>query len=185
VRAKTPDGSRSPRAERVRHGARSEHVYRRLRDAIHEGQFKSGHRVMENEVADWLKVSRTPVRDAIRRLESEGMLEHEPRNGLVVARLALVHAGVADDEQLVALHAQPRRAAVGADDPAAGLALEHVGLEARAVVEVDHLDLLVGQQVGQLEQVAVDGQAAHVPQVALGHGGAVDLGLHHVALHGG
>ena len=70
-----------------RHGLRSEHVYRRLRDAIQQGEFKSGHRVMEIEVADWLKVSRTPVRDAIRRLESEGMLEHEPRTGLVVARL--------------------------------------------------------------------------------------------------
>jgi DNA-binding GntR family transcriptional regulator len=70
-----------------RHGSRSEHVYRRLRDAIQQGEFKSGRRVMEIEVAEWLKVSRTPVRDAIRRLESEGMLEHEPRNGLVVARL--------------------------------------------------------------------------------------------------
>ena len=70
-----------------RHSSRSEHVYRRLRDAIHKGEFKSGHRVMEIEVAEWLDVSRTPVRDAIRRLESEGMLEHEPRNGLVVARL--------------------------------------------------------------------------------------------------
>jgi len=70
-----------------RHGSRSEHVYRRLRDAIRQGEFKSGHRVMEIEVAQWLNVSRTPVRDAIRRLESEGMLEHEPRNGLVVARL--------------------------------------------------------------------------------------------------
>ena len=70
-----------------RHGSRSEHVYRCLRDAIQQGEIKSGHRVMEIEVADWLKVSRTPVRDAIRRLESEGMLEHEPRNGLVVARL--------------------------------------------------------------------------------------------------
>jgi len=72
---------------RVRHGSRSEHVYRRLRDAIHEGQFKSGDRVMEFEIADWLKVSRTPVRDALRRLEAEGMLQHEPPKGLVVARL--------------------------------------------------------------------------------------------------
>jgi len=71
----------------LRHGSRSEHVYRRLRDAIQQGEFKSGHRVMEIQVADWLNVSRTPVRDAIRRLEYEGMLEHEPRNGLVVARL--------------------------------------------------------------------------------------------------
>jgi DNA-binding GntR family transcriptional regulator len=42
---------------------------------------------MEVEVAHWLNVSRTPVRDAIRRLETEGMIEHEPRYGLVVARL--------------------------------------------------------------------------------------------------
>jgi DNA-binding GntR family transcriptional regulator len=74
-------------ARRVRHGARSEHVYRRLRDAIREGQFKSGDRMMEIDIADWLKVSRTPVRDALRRLEAEGMLQHEPPKGLVVARL--------------------------------------------------------------------------------------------------
>lgn len=77
----------NPRDQQLRHGSRSEHVYRRLRDAIQQGEFKSGQRVMELEVADWLKVSRTPVRDAIRRLEAEGMLEHEPRSGLVVASL--------------------------------------------------------------------------------------------------
>ncbi|MBI3043399.1 MAG: GntR family transcriptional regulator [Betaproteobacteria bacterium] len=77
----------SPKEPPLRHGSRSEHVYRRLRDAIQRGEYKSGRRVMEIEVAAWLKVSRTPVRDAIRRLEAEGMLEHEPRNGLVVARL--------------------------------------------------------------------------------------------------
>jgi DNA-binding GntR family transcriptional regulator len=70
-----------------RHGSRSEHVYRRLRDAIQHGEFRSGHRIMEIEVAEWLNVSRTPARDAIRRLESEGMLEHVPRTGLVVASL--------------------------------------------------------------------------------------------------
>jgi DNA-binding GntR family transcriptional regulator len=70
-----------------RHGTRSEHAYRRLRDAIQEGQFKSGHRIMEVEVASWLNLSRSPVRDAIRRLEGEGILEYEPRNGLVVAQL--------------------------------------------------------------------------------------------------
>jgi DNA-binding GntR family transcriptional regulator len=70
-----------------RHGARGQHAYRALREAIRSGELKPGQRVMEVEVADWLQVSRTPVRDAIRRLESEGMMEHEPRHGLVVARL--------------------------------------------------------------------------------------------------
>jgi len=42
----------------------------------------------EVEVAQWLDVSRTPVRDALRRLESEGMLTVEPRMGLVVASIS-------------------------------------------------------------------------------------------------
>ena len=70
-----------------RHGARGQHVYRKLRDAIQSGELKPGQRLMEIEVADWLHVSRTPVRDAMRRLESEGMMQHEPRNGLVVSSL--------------------------------------------------------------------------------------------------
>jgi DNA-binding GntR family transcriptional regulator len=67
--------------------SRSELVYSRMREAIEQGTLKPGQRIMETEMADWLKVSRTPVRDAIRRLESEGMLAHEPRAGLVVTSL--------------------------------------------------------------------------------------------------
>ena len=78
---------RRARADVPPHGTRSEHAYRKLRDAIQEGTLKPGQRVMELELAEWLRVSRTPVRDAIRRLESEGMLHHEPRQGLVVAKL--------------------------------------------------------------------------------------------------
>jgi DNA-binding GntR family transcriptional regulator len=77
----------SPARRGVPHGSRGAVAYSKLRDAIQEGRFKPGERIMENEVAEWLKVSRTPVRDAIRRLEAEGMLQHEARNGLVVARL--------------------------------------------------------------------------------------------------
>jgi DNA-binding GntR family transcriptional regulator len=71
----------------VPHGSRGETAYRKLRDAIQAGEVKPGERIMEIEAAQWLGVSRTPARDAIRRLEAEGMLQHEPRNGLVVARL--------------------------------------------------------------------------------------------------
>lgn len=68
-------------------GSRSELVYLKLREAIHGGRLKPGERIMEMDVANWLQVSRTPVRDAIRRLEGEGMLAHEPRFGLVIAKL--------------------------------------------------------------------------------------------------
>jgi DNA-binding GntR family transcriptional regulator len=72
-------------ADTARHGSRGELVYRKLREAIQLGTLKPGQRIMEIEVAEWLEVSRTPVRDAIRRLEAEGMLEHERYAGLVVA----------------------------------------------------------------------------------------------------
>lgn len=67
-------------------------AYARLHDAIQAGTFEPGKRMMETEVAQWLKMSRTPARDAMRRLENEGLLVHEPRHGLVIAKLD--HAAV-------------------------------------------------------------------------------------------
>ena len=66
----------------------SERAYQRLRTAIATGELKPGQRVMEVEVAEWLQMSRTPVREALRRLESGGMLAVEPRTGLVVASIS-------------------------------------------------------------------------------------------------
>ncbi len=67
-------------------------AYAKLHSAIQGGTFEPGQRMMETEVADWLKMSRTPARDAMRRLENEGLLVHEPRLGLVIATLD--HAAV-------------------------------------------------------------------------------------------
>jgi DNA-binding GntR family transcriptional regulator len=66
----------------------SERAYQRLRRAIATGELKPGQRVMEVEVAEWLQMSRTPVREALRRLESGGMLAVEPRTGVVVASIS-------------------------------------------------------------------------------------------------
>ena len=70
------------------YGARSEYVYQMMRKSIEAGELKPGDRVMENEIAEQLEVSRTPVRDALRRLESDGMLVIEPRVGLKIASLS-------------------------------------------------------------------------------------------------
>jgi DNA-binding GntR family transcriptional regulator len=77
----------TPAVEEDGYASRSAFVYRKLRQAIERGELKPGERVMEVEVADCLDVSRTPVREALRRLESEGMLALEPRTGLVVASI--------------------------------------------------------------------------------------------------
>ena len=64
-------------------------VYERLKEALLEGRLRPGDRLVESELAQRLQVSRTPVREALRRLEAEGMLESLPRKGLVVKDYSL------------------------------------------------------------------------------------------------
>ena len=69
-----------------------EHVHERLRRAIVAGRFRDGERLNERHLAEMLGVSTTPVKDAMRRLESEGLVRTEARRGVFVefsARQAL------------------------------------------------------------------------------------------------
>ncbi len=59
-------------------------VFNNLRDAILKGQLKPGERLLENHLADKLGVSRTPVREALRMLEQENLVELIPRRGAQV-----------------------------------------------------------------------------------------------------
>ncbi|MDE3177862.1 MAG: GntR family transcriptional regulator [Pseudomonadota bacterium] len=59
----------------------------RLRDAILRFQFRPGERLVERMLCDRLGVSRTVVREALRHLESEGLVEVIPQQGPAVARL--------------------------------------------------------------------------------------------------
>lgn len=109
----------------------AEYAYVRLRAAIHEGSFQPGQKLRENPVAEWLGISRTPVREAFTRLLSEGLLVSGPGYGLAVAepnyhdlreiyavrehleglaaRLAADHATEAEVERMWELHAEERR----------------------------------------------------------------------------
>ena len=62
-------------------------AYKKIREAIRAGTYKPGQRVREADFAEWLHMSRTPIREALRRIESEGLLSHEARRGLVIAKL--------------------------------------------------------------------------------------------------
>lgn len=59
-------------------------VYETLRKAIFEGELKDGDRLVEKELAQRLGVSRTPIREAVRKLDSDGLVEYVPRKGVVV-----------------------------------------------------------------------------------------------------
>ncbi|MGM0876927.1 MAG: GntR family transcriptional regulator [Bacillota bacterium] len=62
-----------------------EHVYRFLKEMILNGEYKPGDRLIERELADKLNISRTPIREALFRLESQGFVKTVPRKGVVVS----------------------------------------------------------------------------------------------------
>lgn len=64
-------------------------VFHTLREAILRGDLKPGERLMELQLAEKLGVSRTPIREAIRMLEQEGLAVTMPRRGAEVARMTL------------------------------------------------------------------------------------------------
>jgi DNA-binding GntR family transcriptional regulator len=65
---------------------RGQDAYERIRAAIRDGSLAPGLRLTEVELAARFGVSRTPVRQALARLEAEGLLTHAPRRGLTVTR---------------------------------------------------------------------------------------------------
>lgn len=67
-----------------------EQAYRVIRQRILDNVYPAGYRALEREFAEDLKLSRTPVREALLRLETEGLLELIPRHG---ARILPVSAG--------------------------------------------------------------------------------------------
>lgn len=105
-----------------------------LRNAIQEGILQPGERLMEIQLAEELGVSRTPIREAIRKLEQEGFVVMIPRRGTYVANISLK-----DISQVYEI-----RSAL--EELAAGLAAERITedeieLLERMVVEIgDHIE---------------------------------------------
>ena len=62
-------------------------VYRRLRDAIVDGTFTPGEQLKDGELADWLGVSRTPVREALLRLGTSGLVVALPGRSTTVSTI--------------------------------------------------------------------------------------------------
>ena len=65
-----------------------EQAYAILYDAIRQKRIKPGERILEKEIAQRIGLSRTPVREALKRLEADGLIEHKSRFGTVVRSLS-------------------------------------------------------------------------------------------------
>ncbi len=108
-------------------------VFETLREAIINGTLKPGERMMEIQLAEQLGVSRTPVREAIRKLELEGFVVMIPRKGAYVAGISL--KDIADVFEV--------RAAMEA--LAAGLAAERITAE--ELEEMERLLVRIGEYI--------------------------------------
>jgi DNA-binding GntR family transcriptional regulator len=62
-------------------------VYRRLRDAIVDGTFEPGEQLRDGDLAEWLGVSRTPVREALLRLGASGLVVAVPGRSTTVSTI--------------------------------------------------------------------------------------------------
>jgi len=79
-------------------------VFKRLRDAIVDGTFKPGEQLKDGELADWLGVSRTPVREALLRLGTSGLVIAIPGRSTTVTAIDTAAARDARDV-IAAMHA--------------------------------------------------------------------------------
>ena len=75
-------------------------AYHDIREAILTGMLKPGARIKERDVATEMGISTTPVKEALRRLEQEGLVVGQPRRGAVVGPLVLT-----DESEILELRA--------------------------------------------------------------------------------
>ena len=65
-----------------------EYVYSYITDEINKGNLQAGEKLNEQEICDLLQISRTPVREALIQLTSDGFLENVPRKGFIIRAIS-------------------------------------------------------------------------------------------------
>ncbi|MFJ9562824.1 GntR family transcriptional regulator [Streptomyces fuscichromogenes] len=70
----------------VKEGASAERTVRELRNQILQGRLLPGEQIRQEEIAEQLRISRVPVREALSVLASEGLLTHRPHQGYFVTK---------------------------------------------------------------------------------------------------
>lgn len=150
-------------------------VYDRLMAVIVSGELAPGEVVREEEIGAWLSVSRTPVRDAMRRLGDQDLLAYQPNRGSRVAPLDPDHLD--DVLDVVATLTGKAAARVAPDLGAADLAVveahlaeatkahaDGAGIE-RAVALDAALDVLLGRAGNRMLTRTVVGMRPHVDRL--------------------
>lgn len=136
-------------------------VVSRLRDMIVEGELPAGIRLNEAEIGAQMGVSRTPMREAMRTLASEGLIELVPRKGAVVRRFSMTDV----ENMLEAIKALEQFAAPLACQRATGAEID-------AIVAL-HQSMLAKYRARQRMAYFKLNQAIHTAIVQLAHNGTI------------
>lgn len=120
-----------------RHGTTlADSAYQRISEALLAGDIEPGSRLVMDQLAQQLDISRTPVRDALLRLEREGMIQPTGRRGYVVRELQSVDSlHLYQAREAVECYAARRAAEIGTD------AIDYVRKVVDSVADTDLSDV--------------------------------------------
>jgi len=125
-------------------------VYNKLRQSIIKGKLKPGQKVVMAELAKAFGLSETPVREAIRRLESEGYIDFTPHMGAIVTKI--------DEGELVEIYL----IRIALEELATRLAGPHVGEKDIDFLNRKNREMEAAIQQGRYENLAAMNKAFHL-----------------------
>ncbi len=146
-----------PSPQRILRATLHDELTARIRDQINEGELAPGTRVPERLLCERFGVSRTPLREALKVLASEGLLELSPNRGATVSRLT-----VEDVEEVFPV--------MGALEALAGeLACAHITEEELAEIRALHYQMVLHYTRGERPAYFQLNQAIHEKILAAAH----------------
>jgi DNA-binding GntR family transcriptional regulator len=119
-----------------------DNAYRSIRDAIVDGTLQPGERLNDIELAQWLGVSRTPVREALTRLEESGLVQTKPGRYTMVSPLD-VQAARSAQTVTAAMHELAVREAVPNLSPAEIAAMREANARFAAALKANDVDAAI------------------------------------------
>jgi DNA-binding GntR family transcriptional regulator len=151
-RAAGPGGKGAAGARAAAEEGRADAAYRFLRNAILTNELPAGFQAAENEIAARLGMSRTPVHEAMARLQEEGFVQILPRKGILVKALSPADLLEIYDVLIALEGAAAERIAAGHADGIESIVAE---LDARTA------DMEAALEEGDLDRWAEDDEAFH------------------------
>jgi DNA-binding GntR family transcriptional regulator len=145
---------------------KQERVYREIRERILSGAYGPGYRVVIDALAEEFEVSALPVREAIRRLEAEGLVIYRPNAG---AQVAPAEPGVFDEEMTVLAILEGYATALAAPELSAADLAQLTAINERMIVAMEQMDSLTFGRLNQEFHALIHQRCPNAALVAMLH----------------